>query len=64
MLLEGDGAFEAGESVNVSFCLPGQRVLLNLSGPVVRVDEQKRAGLSFSNLGQVDRQRIRIYVGR
>jgi CheY-like chemotaxis protein len=64
MLLECDGALKAGESAGVSFTLPGQRVVMNLSGLVVRVDEQKRAGLSFSNLGQVDRQRIRIYVGQ
>jgi CheY-like chemotaxis protein len=62
ILLEGDRTLQPGHDVRLAFCLPGQSVEIQTEGVVARIDERGRAGISFRQLKQTDRQRIRIYV--
>lgn len=62
MLLVGEAAFEIGETVRLSFRLPRQSTMIQATGVIVRRDQKGRVGISFSHVGQTDRQRIMMFV--
>lgn len=62
MLLEADGSLAIGDTVKLSFMLPGQKISIKAGAVVVRVDERKRAGLAFTHYKQSDRQLLRFYI--
>lgn len=62
LLVEGDRTLRAGMPVTLTFSLPPQMERIVALGVVARSDDLGRAGISFRNLRQTDRQRIRIYV--
>lgn len=62
ILLEADGSLESGNSIQLSFHLPGEKRPVEAKGVIVRFDDQKRIGVSFNYTSPSDRQRIKDFV--
>lgn len=62
ILFQGDGSLEPGNELRLSFCLPGQKLPIELEGLVVRLDEKQRVGVRFTEVSAEDRQRLRDFV--
>lgn len=56
------GAIHTGLSVRLSFRLPSGRREIVLFGTVVRIDEQRRAGIRFSAMDNVARTEISQFI--
>jgi ubiquinone/menaquinone biosynthesis C-methylase UbiE/pimeloyl-ACP methyl ester carboxylesterase len=67
LLLELDGRLEAGESLELSFTLPGERRKTTVYGDVVYVVQEgfldrSVAGVQFTRVREVDRARMRNFI--
>lgn len=62
ILLETDRSLEQGNTIQLSFHLPGQIRAIEAKGVIIRLDEPQRLGVDFTYISASDRQRIGEFV--
>ena len=63
ILFETGGSLPLNASVRVSFQLPGVQSRIDITGIVVRLDDQRRAGVRFTHIGSRELELIRDLLG-